>query len=216
MRKVGITVLGRRVTAVTAIGTGIVLVGSLGVASAANGGNFLIGKTNYSSASTVLRDSGANVPLVIVGSSTKAPLAVSSKVKVGNLNADLLDGLDSTQFQRKIPAVVWHALPLSNGWAAYGSSAYGPTPQYTKDAFGFVHLRGTMDGSSETSLAFATLPAGFRPSSGAWVPVGTSAGSFDPYPANVYIDNLGTLTLANGTGANNSFVSLEGVTFYAG
>jgi hypothetical protein len=215
MRRFEITVLRRRVTAVTAIGAGVVLVGSIGIASAANGGSLLLGRTNYSSSTTVLRDVGLNAPLAIIGSTARPPLAVNSKVKVGNLNADLLDGIDSTQFQRKIPPIVWHTLTPMNGWVAYGG-VYGPAPEFTKDAFGFVHLSGTLSGSSETSLVLGILPVGFRPPGGAWVPIGTSAGAMNPYPANLYIDTAGDLTVENGAGANNAFVSLEGITFYAG
>jgi len=113
-----------------------------------------------------------------------------------------------------IPALTWQNLTLENGWKAYGG--YGATPAFTKDVEGFVHLTGSLSGSAKTSEVIAVLPPGFRPPEGAWVPVGSSNGSYNPFPVNIYISSSGTMEVANGTGANDSFVSLEGVTFYAG
>ncbi len=54
----------------------------------------------------------------------------------------------------------WHDISLINQWKRY-SNTYNP-PQYFKDTFGVVHLRGLVkDGSSET-IGF--LPKGFHPS----------------------------------------------------
>ncbi len=63
----------------------------------------------------------------------------------------------------QIKSLVWHPLTLENGWAANGTALYGPAPAYAKDAQGFVHLRGTLDGSGQTSNIIAHLPVGFRP-----------------------------------------------------
>jgi hypothetical protein len=111
----------------------------------------------------------------------------------------------------------WSALSLQNGWANYPSANFGPPGlQYTKDQEGFVHLRGALTGGSATENLVATLPSGFRPPSGAWVAVGESNGSFNPFPENAWIDSSGNIRLIPGTGANNAFVSFEGVEFYAG
>ena len=111
----------------------------------------------------------------------------------------------------------WSSLSLQNGWANYPSTGYGPPGlQYTKDEEGFVHLRGALAGGSATENLVATLPSGFRPPSGAWVAVGESNGSFNPFPENAWIDSAGNIRVISGTGANNSFVSFEGVEFYAG
>ena len=114
-------------------------------------------------------------------------------------------------------ALTWSSLSLQSGWANYPSANFGPPGlQYTKDQEGFVHLRGTLTGSSATGNLAATLPSGFRPPSGAWVAVGESNGSFNPFPENAWIDSSGNIRVIQGTGANNSFVSFEGVEFYAG
>jgi hypothetical protein len=111
----------------------------------------------------------------------------------------------------------WSSLSLQNGWANYSSANFGPPGlQYTKDQEGFVHLRGALAGGSATDNLVATLPSGFRPPSGAWVAVGESNGSFNPFPENAWIDSSGNIRVLPGTGANNAFVSFEGVEFYAG
>ena len=115
------------------------------------------------------------------------------------------------------PGLTWSSLSLQNGWANYPSANFGPPGlQYTKDQEGFVHLRGTLTGASSTNNLVATLPSGFVPPSGAWVAVGQSNGSFNPFPENAWIDSSGNIRLLPGTGANNNFVSFEGVEFYAG
>lgn len=45
-------------------------------------------------------ESDGTVPLVLTGPGGMAPMTVSSAIKVANLNADALDGLDSTQLAR--------------------------------------------------------------------------------------------------------------------
>lgn len=66
-------------------------------AFAANGKPFILGKKNSATKVSTLVKKGAGPALkLMVGSG--APLAVNSAVKVANLNADRLDGLDSTAF----------------------------------------------------------------------------------------------------------------------
>jgi hypothetical protein len=48
------------------------------------------------------------------------------------------------------------------------------------------------------------------------VALGESNGSFNPFPENAYITSAGVIEVLPGTGANNSFVSFEGVEFYVG
>jgi hypothetical protein len=54
------------------------------------------GKLNYA----IVASSTTKTPISIVGPLGQAPLAVNSSVKVTNLNADLLDGLNSSQLAR--------------------------------------------------------------------------------------------------------------------
>jgi len=80
---------------------------------APNGGGpgdpLLLSRVNQAGPMTVLKSNGGlrilaknpkRPPLMIYTSDNMPPLQVSSKAKVANLNADLLDGLDSTAFVR--------------------------------------------------------------------------------------------------------------------
>jgi hypothetical protein len=89
-----------------------------GVGMAATGDNFILGKPNSASQTTALKSGtrkGPTLRLTNVGAQpaasfvTKAgvaPFSVARTTRVSNLNADRLDGLNSTQFLR-------NALPLS-------------------------------------------------------------------------------------------------------
>jgi len=102
-------VLGAAVSSVT-------LIASAAFAGNGIGGVFNLGTTNTVNAPTQLRGSVNTGQLQVVntnggsgatgiGISTAkghAPLAVSSNTKVKNLNADLLDGWDSSSLQRKV------------------------------------------------------------------------------------------------------------------
>jgi len=86
------------------------LVLSGGVAVAATGGNFILGNPNSADATTGLSSNVATGPTLGVtntggqpaasftGGTNAAPFAVNSTKKVAKLNADRLDGLDSTSF----------------------------------------------------------------------------------------------------------------------
>jgi hypothetical protein len=69
-------------------------------ASAANGGSWLLGRSNSESATTKVTNSAATPALSLVVPSGIAPLAVNSTKTVTNLSADRLDGLSSGSFLR--------------------------------------------------------------------------------------------------------------------
>jgi hypothetical protein len=87
-----------------------------GMSYAATGGNFILGNPNSASSTTSLTRTGTNAGkgLQVTNTSTTtgatalglnvasghAPFTVNSGTKVANLNADKLDGLDSTGFMR--------------------------------------------------------------------------------------------------------------------
>ncbi len=85
-----------------------------GAGYSATGGNFILGQTNSATTQTKLlapiagasfrvdntSTAAAATALTLVVKPGRAPLAVNSPVKVANLNADRLDGLDSTLFAR--------------------------------------------------------------------------------------------------------------------
>jgi hypothetical protein len=70
------------------------------VAFAASGKGF-IGKVNVTKKQTTLKRTRPGTVLSLVAKPGSPALAVNSGVKVGNLNADLLDGLDSSQLQSR-------------------------------------------------------------------------------------------------------------------
>jgi hypothetical protein len=88
-----------------------------GVGIAATGGNFILGTPNTATSPTELTASGAasTSALKLTNNNTatgstalelnvpagKAPMKVNSRTKVTNLNADLLDGLESTAWVRR-------------------------------------------------------------------------------------------------------------------
>lgn len=81
-----------------------------GTAIAATGGTFLLGKKNTASSTTSLKsERGPALKLTATGS---PPLAVSNRKRVSRLNADLIDGIDSSSFALKSQQV----LP---NWAGY-------------------------------------------------------------------------------------------------
>jgi hypothetical protein len=118
---------------------------------------------------------------------------------------------------QQIQALTWHALTLENGWAAT-TGDYASTPEYAKDAQGFVHFRGTISGSHQTSNTFAVLPAGYRPPTAhAWLALTGTNG--DNTPEQIALDVVGAtgdLTAYNAPSVNDEFISLEGAEFYAG
>jgi hypothetical protein len=70
-----------------------------GTATAATGGSFTLGKSNSANkASSLANTSGT--PLSLQAKTGFAPLRVNSSTKVLKLNADKLDGFDSTSFVR--------------------------------------------------------------------------------------------------------------------
>ena len=81
---------------------GALVVGGTGTAYAATGGTFRLGKSNVATSTTSLSNT-AGIALSLRSKSGKAPLTVgTNRVKVANLNSDLIDGRDSTYFQKRV------------------------------------------------------------------------------------------------------------------
>jgi hypothetical protein len=95
MRKIKYTVVS------TAIGAGIVAAVALaipaGSATAANGGAWLLGRSNAETATTTVSNT-KGTPLKLNAKSGTAPLAVNSTKVVGSLNADMVDGYHASGF----------------------------------------------------------------------------------------------------------------------
>ena len=74
------------------------LFGGTTIADAANGGNFLLGKANTETATATLTNT-KGTPLKLAATSGHAPLAVTQKTLVKNLNAQFTGGLSAAQLQ---------------------------------------------------------------------------------------------------------------------
>jgi hypothetical protein len=114
-----------------------------------------------------------------------------------------------------IAPVAWTPLTLEHGWEV-GDTTEG-IPEFTKDAQGFVHLKGTISGELSKSMQFAVLPEGFRPPTEAILTraTGTNVRAEEAL-IDIGIDGGGAMFAEPGAGNNEHLVSLEGVTFYAG
>ena len=98
LRSVGSKVAWVGRTASMVFGLALVLallVGVTSMAFGANGDFFKVGRTNLASAVSVLNKSGAG-PALSLKVDRGAPLAVNSSTKVSKLNADTLDGKNSS------------------------------------------------------------------------------------------------------------------------
>jgi hypothetical protein len=95
---------------------------------------------------------------------------------------------------------------FSSSWVNYGGGFFNAA--YCKDALGFVHLRGLIKDGTLNAVVFA-LPVALRPSSNlniASVCSGASVATIQIQPGgNVYV-----------YASSATWVSLDGITFYAG
>lgn len=95
-----------------------------------------------------------------------APMTVNSTKRVDNLNADSLDGMNSTEFA-PIAIESWHEVgqtgepAFQNGWQNLGDSRTA-TAAFYKDPWGVVHLKGTVKSGTNGTTIF-TLPCGYGP-----------------------------------------------------
>ena len=154
-----------------------VALGSAGYS--ATGGSFLLGLSNSATTTTTLAAPVAGPALRVTNTSTatgstgitittgtsRPPLAINSSVKVVRLNADLLDGLDSTAFARST-SEGWHYVgdagepPFLNGWVNYQTAAthkqtVAPNASYRLDANGVVHVRGLIKSNTGRDKQFS-------------------------------------------------------------
>src|ERR1700729_1510092 len=87
----------RRPSAATAIALVALFFSLSGVAYAATGGTFILGKANSAKAVTSLTNKQGTA-LSLSSDATDPPLSVSNSVQVPNLNASELDGQSSSAF----------------------------------------------------------------------------------------------------------------------
>lgn len=107
----------------------------------------------------------------------------------------------------------WTAVSPLNGWLA-------GTAEYCKDHLGFVHFRGAMDGSSNTSLQMFALTGLLVPESGTMPSRQICANDGGTLSSNYRaFFNAGSMFIALLTGAVDttpSGVILDGLSYYAG
>jgi hypothetical protein len=98
------------IASVAVAGNGVGGVFNLGQVNTVNGKTELEGSTPNNSL-FVIDQNGTAVPLDIQGPANKAPLKVNSLIKVSNLTADRLDGLDSAIFLKAYRLNINHITP---------------------------------------------------------------------------------------------------------
>ncbi|MEI6228841.1 MAG: immunoglobulin domain-containing protein [Candidatus Saccharibacteria bacterium] len=143
-------------------------------------------------------------------------------VSEGVLARGIATGWISTQamYYPKSSAVTWTALSPLAPWSTYTDISPVSPLQYTKSRDGVVSLRGMIQGGG-ISNSIATLPSGYRPTQIA----NENGGSTVAYAVSVYaqnnVDSLGRISITNAgeitfTGSSSTWVSLDGINFYAG
>jgi len=96
-------------TVLTTVFVAVMLVVGIDYVSfAATGGHALLGTINKANKTTTFKRTTAGAPVTLTTkTSTSPPLATNGRGKVANLNADLLDGKDSTAFAANTPTKVY-------------------------------------------------------------------------------------------------------------
>jgi len=153
-----------------------------GTATAATGGTFILGRTNTSGSMTVLTNTSSGTPLRLNARPGYAPLQVNSQSKVTNLNADKLDGVDSSGFQKKVSGACTYGIASLNQ-SGYGTCATG-------DA---ASLDGKSSGDFQSSISGAIVMAKYG------CPFGTFSlyttvyltGQYSAYGSNYYLCRVG-------------------------
>ena len=136
---------------------------------AANGNPLMLGKTNNATKITELKNGGT--PLKLTSKQGKAPLVVNSGKKVAKLNADSLDGVDSSAFLRSSAASSFLAVggkaadadKLDGASSESFALASGQTADVTAVAT-FQDADG--NGTADSLFARAVCPAGTKVTGG--------------------------------------------------
>jgi hypothetical protein len=79
-------------------------VGIGGIGYSATGGPFILGQPNSETTTSILTNPNGSA-LSLRSPAGTAPLMVNNSAKVANLNADRLDGFDSSAFQKKLSTI---------------------------------------------------------------------------------------------------------------
>ena len=201
---------------------GVLVAGGTGTAYAANGGTFRLGQSNSATATTKLTNTKGTA-LKVVSKAGTPPISVgSNSTKVPYLNADKLDGKDSSQFQTKITPLTFTALTPAAEWKG---DCYTGAPGVAKSADGVVRFRGdicAIGGVDPSSTLIFTLPAQFRPTKDKFLATtlcSNGLGGTGPKIGRIYIQVTGDVFVeddwqdTNVPKASACFISLDGLTY---
>jgi len=123
----------------------VLVVGIDYVSNAATGGHVILGKVNKSGTTTTFKRTTAGSPVTLTTkTSGSAPLTTNGRGKVGNLNADLLDGRDSASFATKQTTRVLEF--TADTLATEHNFALGTLPAGRYLATYSVYMQGTFPG----------------------------------------------------------------------
>jgi hypothetical protein len=108
--------------------------------------------------------------------------------------------------------LTWSALPYINNWGDSGQFSSGPG-RFTKDRFGRVWLRGSIQRNSGSSTTAVALPAGYRPA----YPIQYVVYACCSSTALVSIQTDGTVSVVDlGSGGSTTNTYLDSISFQTG
>ena len=187
----------------------LLIAGINATAYAATGGKFRLGFVNKAGRPSTLVNTGSGPALNLRSSASSPSLTVTSSKKVANLNADTVDGIDSSTFAGPL---VWHNLTPAEGW--YGGCVSGP-PAYAV-RLGVVYLRGDVCGGPSGSVLF-TLPPAARPirepQAGVYLTAAQGSGATGRILISPVDGVVGSQADPDHPGSDGGFVSLEGISY---
>jgi hypothetical protein len=171
-----------------------------GSAYAATGGDFILGHANKAGQTSSLTNAGAGPALKLASRKGTPPLAVSNDTKVTNLNADTLDGLNSTAFARSsgFRTLSFHAASSLTPTRHTLGTVLGDTISADCRVFGNndVQLRVYLKTSNGSwSAGYASVI-----NDGGTLKTDTNSAPAGPYTSPTRLDFLTALTQANGGG----------------
>jgi hypothetical protein len=120
------------------------IIGAAGIADAATGGSFILGKSNTENTTATLWDS-KGTPLLLQAPAGKAPLAVNRSIQVNNLNAQYVDGKTAAQLQSNGGAgitITNAGRPMSPDQIEIASTGPLPAGTYAVSATAFMDALG--------------------------------------------------------------------------
>ncbi len=155
---------------------------------------------------------------VLVTEGTFASRPAASSVEKDHVYKATDTGLwyigDGTNWNTMIVAGAWANLSLGSGITAFGGGTFTPAYRLEADT---LRLRGQATnaaGSKASGFTWATLPAGFRPTSA--VDVAVMVANNPIQMCDLTVNTNGTMTVgvsASGTVAISSILLLDGLTF---